>query len=115
MTLDFLFFGTGLYVRRELSDIIVLRSIVLVQHLNLELGVTRDVLDPPEFVPYGLQCVGLNGRTVEYKVSNVDERNAQGSSITCTNRDGATLHITTANDTQQHHRGQPERTTTRRK
>jgi hypothetical protein len=54
MTLDFLFLGTRLDVRRELADVIVFRSIVLVQDLNSELGVTWYVLDPPEFVPYGL-------------------------------------------------------------
>jgi len=54
MTLDFLFLGTGMYARRELSDVIVLRSVVLVEHLNPELGVTWDFLDLPEFIPYGL-------------------------------------------------------------
>lgn len=64
VTFDFLLFGTGLHVRFELANVIVLRSIVLVQHLNPEFRVTRDVLDLPKFVPYGLQCVGLDGRTV---------------------------------------------------
>ena len=63
MTLNFLLLGTGLHVCRELADIVVLRSVVLVQHLDPEFGVTRHILDLPEFVPYGLQCVCLDGRT----------------------------------------------------
>jgi len=63
MTLDFLVLGTRLYVRRELADVIVFRrSVVLIQHLNPELGVTRHVLDFPEFIPHGLQRVCLDGR-----------------------------------------------------
>ena len=53
MTLDFLLLGTGMYVGREFADIIVLGSVVLVQHSNPELRATRHVLDIPEFVPYG--------------------------------------------------------------
>ena len=62
VTVYFLLLGAGMYVRRELADIIVFRSVVLIQHLNPELRVTRHVLNFPEFVPHGLQCVCLNGR-----------------------------------------------------
>lgn len=62
VTLDFLLLCAGLHIRCELADVIVFRSVVLVQHLNPELRVARDVLDLPEFVPYGLQCVCLDGR-----------------------------------------------------
>lgn len=53
-TLDFLLLGTGMYAGRELADVIVLGPIILVQHLNLELGIARDILDLPEFIPYRL-------------------------------------------------------------
>lgn len=53
-TEDLFLFGTGFNVRRKPADIIVFRSVVLVQYLNLELCVTGHVLDPPELVPYGL-------------------------------------------------------------
>lgn len=62
LTVDFLLLGAGLYVRREPADVIVFRSVILIQHLNLELRVTRHVLDFPEFVPHGLQCVCLDAR-----------------------------------------------------
>jgi len=64
MTLDFLLLGARLYVRRELADVIVFRSVVLIEYSNSELRVTRHVLDFPEFVPHGLQRVCLDGRAV---------------------------------------------------
>lgn len=51
---DFLLLGTGVYVRRELSNVIVARSIVLVQHLNPKLRISRHVPNLPQLVPNGL-------------------------------------------------------------
>lgn len=79
MTLDFLLLGTRLYVRREFADIIIFRSVVLIQYLNPELRITRHVPDFPKLVPHGLQCACLNGRAASRRNDIRSDTSADGN------------------------------------
>lgn len=62
---DFKLLCAGVHVAAETANIVVSRSIVLIQDLDGKLGRNRNVLDPPYFIPYGRQGIYLYGRPSE--------------------------------------------------